>query len=134
MRRFRPLLIVLALGLAPLLASCDVSDIVGDCQISTDNFAGNYSPNETKSFSFRVGCAGTITVFWTCPQCPDPNAGRLVLLDPLGAPVFELLGAGFGGKSRSQQTLLEGQWTILIQGTGGSFINNFSVDVTYPSL
>jgi hypothetical protein len=123
----------LALGLALALASCNPQDILGDCQIVRDNVAGSYGPNDTRSHTFQVDCAGTITVFWTCPQCADPDAGRLTLLDPTGNEAFTLFGAGFGGNSDSETTVFEGTWTLLIRGTGGNFVNNYSVDVTYPA-
>jgi hypothetical protein len=115
------------------LTSCDPQDILGDCRIVTDNFAGSYGPNEQKEHTFQVACAGTISLFWTCPQCPDPDAGRLILLDPVGNQVLQLMGAGFRGRTQNVPTILEGTWTLLIEGTGGGFVNNYGVDVSYPA-
>jgi hypothetical protein len=73
-------------------------------------------------------------LFWTCPQCPNPNAGRLELINPLGQIVLSIDGAGFGGRTEQESTILEGQWQIAVRGTGGNFTNFYNVDVTYPSL
>jgi hypothetical protein len=122
-----------AVALVLGLWGCNPQDILGDCEIVTDNFAGSYGPSDQRSHRFRVDCAGTITLFWTCPQCPDPNAGLLLLLDPVGNEALSIDGAGFRGQTRTHTTILEGTWTLLLQGTGGGFVNNYSVDVTYPA-
>ena len=133
MRFERAALAFAILGLCLSTLSCDPQDILGDCQITTDSFAGSYGPSEARRHQFDVGCAGTITVFWTCPQCPDPEAGRLILFDPAGGTALDLFGAGFGGDRRTVTTILEGIWTVEVRGTGESFINNYGVDVTYSA-
>jgi hypothetical protein len=134
MRHSAKTLAILAAALSIGLASCEVQDFLGDCEITTDSFASSYGPNDQRTHPFTVGCPGAISVFWTCPQCPDPNAGRLLLRDPVGNVVFQIDGAGFSGRNRTTQTLLEGRWSIVLQGTGGNFTNNYRVDVTYPGI
>ncbi len=114
------------------VASCELPD-TNECSPVTDNFTSTYGPTDVRTHTFRVGCAGNISLAWSCPLCPAPDDGRLSLVDPNGSVTFDLLGAGFGGKTRSLTTALEGIWTLTLQGTGQPGINNYSVDVTYPS-